>query len=131
MEATTSRSRGRAVEAVYGVTDGPSRFVSHKKEAQKNPDSEIKSFGSYQDARESIDIDLRTKRRKRRLRKLNVTSYVVFERGVRKRNIDIFLVSHRTEDTFSRLRQINTTRSSTGTRKRVIKNMPSTMLFLH
>lgn len=60
MEATTSRSRGRAVEAVYGVTDGPCPGLYRtKKEAQeKNPDSEIKSFGSYQDARESITTSL-------------------------------------------------------------------------
>ena len=57
---TTSRSRGRAVEAVYGVTDGPCPGLYRtKKEAQeKNPDSEIKSFGSYQDARESITTSL-------------------------------------------------------------------------
>ena len=60
VEETTSRSRGRAVEAVYGVTDGPCPGLYRtKKEAQeKNPDSEIKSFGSYQDARESITTSL-------------------------------------------------------------------------
>ena len=57
---TTSRSRGRAVEAVYGVTDGPcpGLYRTKKEAREKNPDSVIKSFGSYQDARESITTSL-------------------------------------------------------------------------
>jgi len=54
------RKRGRAVEAVYGVTNGPKPGLYRtKKEARtQNPDSEIKSFDSYHDARESIRTSL-------------------------------------------------------------------------